>query len=82
MDEPQVTITVGFSLSLSSGLQRGQELINRPCTAQCWAGSEPLPQWGFWRMWGRAESGGPGQEGAGADFLGAAPVIRTVLVQG
>lgn len=40
VDEPQVTITVGFSSSLSSGLQRGQELINRPCTAQRRAGSE------------------------------------------
>ena len=33
-------------------------------------------------MWGGLSQEGPGQEGAGADFLGTAPVSRAVLVQG
>lgn len=33
-------------------------------------------------MWGGLSQEGPGQEGTGADFLGAAPVSRAVLVQG
>lgn len=33
-------------------------------------------------MWGGLSQEGPGQEGAGAGFLGAAPVNRAVLVQG
>lgn len=88
MDEPQVTITVGFSSSLSSGLQRGRELINRPCTAQHRAGSERAESAGlflsgaFGGCGGGLSQKGPGQEGAGADFLGAVPVSRAVLVQG
>ena len=88
MDEPQVTITVGFSSSLSSGLQRGRELINRPCTAQHWVGSELAESAGLFLSGAFGGCGrglnqeGPGQEGAGADFLGAVPVSRAVLVQG
>lgn len=88
VDEPQVTITVGFSSSLSSGLQRGRELINRPCIAQHQVGSELAEGAGlflsgaFGGCGGGLSQEGPGQEGTGADFLGAVPVSCVVLVQG